>query len=375
MRPSLPLVLAITLVAAIATPTAAQEGEALSPRVVDEAAVPGVMAKAVDGFIIPGYRRLAEATVELAETSAALCEAPSAAALEASRSAFSGVVQRWSAIEIIRLGPALEQNRFERFLFYPDRKSTGLKQVQAILAKEDESATQVESLKKKSVAVQGLGALEYVLYGTGAETLAGKDGAFRCRYGVAISENLRAIAREILAEWERPDGIQAAWKKPGPDNPLFRDNKEAATELLGVLVHSIEMVKDQRLRPFYAGAADGKSDKGRPRLAIYWRSVNTMPSISANLRALHLLFNTAGMESLLPADSRSIAGSINFLFKVLIRAADGIEGPIDAALVDENRRTTLDFITLNTADLLDRFNREFGGAIGLGAGFSFADGD
>ncbi|WEX88423.1 hypothetical protein PZN02_000905 [Sinorhizobium garamanticum] len=375
MRPSLPLTLAVILFTAIATPTAAQEGEALSPRVVDEAAVPGVMAKAVDDFIIPGYRGLAEATVGLAETSAALCKAPSAAALEASRSAFSGVVQRWSAIEIIRLGPALEQNRFERFLFYPDRKSTGLKQVQAILAKQDESATQAESLKKKSVAVQGLGALEYVLYGTGAETLAEKDGAFRCRYGVAISENLRAIAGEILAEWERPDGIQAAWKKPGPDNPLFRNSKEAATELLGVLVHSVEMVKDQRLRPFYAGTVDGKPDKGRPRLAIYWRSVNTMPSISANLRALQKLFNTAGMESLLPADSRSIAGSINFLFKALIRAADRIGGPIDAALVDENQRATLDFIALNTADLLDRLNREFGGAIGLGAGFSFADGD
>lgn len=375
MRPRLPLTLGLMLLAAIASPAAAQEGNALSPRVVDEAAVPDVMAKAVDGFIIPGYRGLAQATTALSEANAALCKAPSAAALEAARSAFSGVVKRWSAIEIIRLGPAIGQNRFERFLFYPDRKSTGLKQVQAILAKGDENATKVESLRRKSVAVQGLGALEYVLYGTGAEALFGKDGEFRCRYGLAISENLKTIAGELLAEWEKPEGIQAAWKRPGPGNPLFRDNKEAATELLGVLVHSVEMVKDQRLRPFYAGAIDGKVDEGRPRLAIYWRSVNTMPSISANLRALQKLFDTADMESLLPADSRSIAGSINFLFTVLIRAADRIEGPIDAALADERQRATLDFIALNTADLLDRLNRDFGGAVGLGAGFSFADGD
>ncbi len=100
-----------------------------------------------------------------------------------------------------------------------------------------------------------------------------------------------------------------------------------------------------------------------------------MASIAANLRGLQTLFNIAGMENLLPADSRSIAGSVNFLFKALISAADRVEGPIDAALADDKRRSRLDFITLNTADLLDRLNRDFGGAIGLGAGFSFADGD
>ncbi|ACP27379.1 conserved hypothetical protein [Sinorhizobium fredii NGR234] len=374
MRFKLPLTLGLLLLAA-AAPAAAQEGTALSPRVLDEAALPGVMAEAVDSFIVPGYRDLSRATADLAEKSAALCATPSAAALEETRSAFSNVVRKWSTIEIVRLGPALEQNRFERFLFYPDRKSTGLKQVQAILAKHDESATRADSLKGKSVAVQGLGAFEYVLYGTGAETLAGKGGSFRCRYGVAISQNLTAIADELLAAWEKPDGVQSAWKSPGPGNPFFRDSKEAATELLGVLVHSVEMIKDQRLRPFYDGALDGKPDKGRPKLAIYWRSGNTMASIAANLGGLQALFNSAGMEKLLPADSRSIAGSLNFLFKALISATDRVEGPIDAVLADEKQRARLDFIALNTADLLDRLNRDFGGAIGLGAGFSFADGD
>ncbi|PDT41785.1 MULTISPECIES: imelysin family protein [Sinorhizobium] len=374
MRLRLPLILGLLLLAAIA-PAAAQEGNALLPRVLDEAALPGVMAKAVDGFIIPGYRDLRRATGELGEKSAALCATPSDAALEETRAAFSDVVQRWSTIEIIRLGPALEQNRFERFLFYPDRKSTGLKQVQAILAKRDESATQAESLKTKSVAVQGLGALEYVLYGTGAETLTGAEGDFRCLYGTTIAQNLTTIADELLAAWEKPEGLQSAWKSPSADNPLFRDNREAATELLGVLVHSVEMIKDQRLRPFYAGAIDGKADEGRPKLAIYWRSGNTMRSIAGNLSGLQTLFNAAGMESLLPADSRSIAGSVNFLFKALIGMTERVDGPLDAVLADQKQRSRLDFITLNTADLLDRLNRDFGGAIGLGAGFSFADGD
>ena len=59
-------------------------------------------------------------------------------------------------------GHLIEDNRFERVLFFPDRKSTGLKQVQAALAKPEDSVTTMETLKDKSVAMQGLGALEFV---------------------------------------------------------------------------------------------------------------------------------------------------------------------------------------------------------------------
>lgn len=365
------LTLAFALTLTAASPALAQEGSALSPRVVNEAAVPAVMAKAVDDFIIPGYRNLSDKTAAATKAAAELCKAPSQPALKNARTVFSELVGAWSGIEVVRLGPALEQNRFERFLFYPDRKSTGLKQVQAILSKKDESATDEARLKGKSVAAQGLGAFEYVLYGTGAETLSGKEGEFRCRYGLAISRNLDTIANEFLAAWQKPDGIQAAWKHPGPANPEFRDNREATTELLGILVHGVETVKDQRLKPFY----QGKDDKGHPKLAIYWRSGNTMSSIAGNVRGLKTLFDIADMQSLLPEDSRSVAGSADFVFKSVIGMAENIDGPIDAALSDESKRAKLAFLSLNTNDLLDRLNNDFGGAIGLGAGFSFADGD
>ncbi len=368
--------LLLSLGVALSTGSAfAQEGAALSPRVLNEQALPAVMEKAVDDFIRPGYRQLLEATLSLSETTHALCETPSFEALGEVQMAFDGVVQQWSTIEIVRVGPVIENNRFERFLFYPDRKSTGLKQVQAILAKQDETATSVDTIKGKSVAVQGLGALEYVLYGTGSQFLEGEKKGFRCRYGAAIADNLAEVASELSDAWEKPDGIQAAWKKPGLDNPVFRNANEAATGLLGILVHGIETVKDQRLRPFYAGLVDGKIDPGHPKLAIYWRSGNTMPSISANLQALQTLFTVSDMQSLLPEDSRSVAGSVNFVFKSIIGAADQIDLPIDEAIADDEQRGKLDFMALNTRDLLDRVNRDFGGAIGLGAGFSFADGD
>ncbi len=86
----LSLFLPLLCLAIAAVPAAAQEGEAPLPRVLDEAALPGVMAKAVDDFIIPGYRDLSQSTAALAQASGTLCDTPSDATLGAARSAFCG---------------------------------------------------------------------------------------------------------------------------------------------------------------------------------------------------------------------------------------------------------------------------------------------
>lgn len=354
----------------------AEDEEAAAPRAglrVD--AVPGVMQKAVDDFIRPGYRDLLEGTETLAEAAHTLCEKPSDETLGDVQMSFDEVVQQWSTIEIVRVGPVIEGNRFERFLFFPDRKSTGLKQVQRILATNDETATAAESLKGKSVAAQGLGALEYVLYGTGAEVLPTEKNGFRCRYGAAIAENLKAVAGELHAEWEKPDGIQSAWKNPGPDNPVYRDGKEAATELLGILVHGVESIRDQRLRPFYAGIVKGEPDKGHPKMAIYWRSGNTMPALSANFSALQALFNAAGMDALLPDGNRDMVSAINYLLQANVDDLDEIDLPVEQAIASDEQRGRLNRILQNTNNVLQRLNLDFGAAIGLSSGFSFADGD
>ncbi len=351
-------------------PALAQESNS-TVGVLDAAKVPAVMARAVDGFIRPGYRHFTEEAATMEESMAMLCEAPSSESLLNAQSTFGDLVEAWSRIEIVRVGPVLDDNRFERILFFPDRKGTGLKQVQAALAKPDPSVTSVETLKGKSVAMQGLGALEFLLFGTGSETLTATEGNYRCQYGTAIAANLLRLGSELSAAWDAPDGVAAAWKAPGPNNPLYRDEAEAAKELLGVLVHAAETIRDQRIEQFYKG--DPK--KALPRQAIYWRSGNTFRSITANLEAVRALLDTSGMVELLADGNRSVVSSTDFVARSLSRVSGDIKPDVAEVFEDPAQIAKLDFLLLNSRDLILRLNNDLGGGIGLAAGFSFSDGD
>lgn len=352
-------------------PAGAQDVELMPPPPLDPAQVRGVMEKAVNGFIRPGYDRFRQSAEKLEGSMKALCAAPSKTADEAAKAAFADTVSSWSTIEIVRVGPVIEHNRFERVLYYPDKKGLGLKQVQRYLAEKDESVTSDGSLKGKSVAAQGLGALEFVLYGTDADELLDKKGDFRCRYGAAIAGNVANLAAELSDSWNAPDGAQKNWTQPGADNPVFRDEREALVALLGILVHGSEAIRDQRIETFYKGPDKAKF----PRTAIYWRSGLTWKSIAENIRAVQTLLHTADMVELVPPDQRSIVNSIDFIAKSMIRIAGTIDTDVEKALDDDQQRAKVDYLLLNGKDLIYRLNDQYGGAIGLSSGFSFADGD
>lgn len=350
----------------------AQEAETAAPAVaLPEAEVTKVMRAAVDGFIRPGYDALEISAQAMSASMKTLCEAPSKANLAASKAEFGRLAASWGHIEIVRVGPVIEQNRFERILFYPDRKSTGLKQVQAILSKTDETATDAKTLGTKSVATQGLGALEYLLFGTGSEVLATEKNGFRCRYGAAIAGNVGNVAKELSGIWDAPDGIQKAWEQPGPDNPAFRTGGEAITALLGILVHGAEAVRDQRIETFYKGA-----DKVTfPKQALFWRSENTWPTVAANLAGLSALLDKSGMVALLDEKDRPVVSAIQVQFRAMTELTAKIDPDLEKAVANAADRKKLDALLADGKDVIAKLNDGYGGAIGLSSGFSFADGD
>ncbi|MER8575188.1 peptidase M75, Imelysin [Mesorhizobium sp. M1338] len=330
-----------------------------------------IIQGAIDGFVRPAYAGLHEHAEALTKAMHKLCEAPSQGKLDAARAAFSATLYAWSSAEIIGFGPIKENNRLERMLFWPDRKSIGLKQVQAALAEKDATATDPAQLAGKSVAMQGLGALEFVLYGDGAEGLSGKDDPYRCAYGAAVAGNIETMAGEVSAAWNKPDGFAALWANPGPQNALYRDGNEAVTELVGVFINELEMVRDVRLKGFFGG----KPDADKPKQAIYWRSRNTANSLAGNLSGIDTLFQASKLSDALPADARWMAESIHIQLVNGVATAKSIQGPIDKALADPALRDKLDHFALITSSLSTLIGTRLTAEFGLTAGFSSLDGD
>lgn len=329
-----------------------------------------VMGNTVENVILPAYANFQSATKELKAQLAILCKTPGKSNLESARSAFSKTAIAWGSIEFLRSGPVMKNNRLERILFYPDRKSTGLKQVQRVLVKQNITVTKIETLKKKSVAVQGLGAMEFLLFGTGFEKLGSDKNTFRCQFAETVSRNLDAIVGELTRAWNADDGIKTQWLNPGAAGSIFRNQQEAVNEILGTAVHALEAVKDIRLGVFLR---DGKSD--RPKSALFWRSNNTIPVITANVEMVAKLFDDGGMGKLVVNDENGVMDAMRFEFKQAFSTLAAIDKPINLALQDKKQRKKLQYLKLVLGFLINRIDQEYSAVAGLSSGFSFSDGD
>ncbi|MGV8954187.1 MAG: imelysin family protein [Cypionkella sp.] len=330
-----------------------------------------VMRGAVNNYIRPAMADFGAKADALSAAVVQLCAIPSKANLAIVDAAFGDTAMAFARIEAIRVGPIMEENRAERLLFWPDRKGIALKQVQAILAGEDESATDSATLRAKSVAVQGLTALEFVLYGTGYEALETADGAFRCRYGLAIARSVAGIASEMIAAWDDVDGIALHLTKPSAEFTDYRTPVEAQEELVGILSHGIEAVRDTRLNPFLA-----KGDvAAKPKLALFWRSGLTVKMLRANVDGLASLFELSGIAGGVPSDKADLPVAIAAEFAKADAALDLVTDPVETAVTDPVQAQALADVVTATQQLGVLIGEQLSAALGLSVGFSSLDGD
>ena len=362
MRPFLALVLALTLGVGIARAEQAGNTPSIEP----------VLEWMVADYVRPRYTGFGAAAGRLQASFEAMCANPSNAALEAARAAFRAATDQWSRIEWLRLGAVMSENRLERILFFPDRKGTGRKQVQAALATRDESVTTVASLAGKSVAMQGLGALEFILFGSGSKDLAEGDAGHRCLFGRAAATNIANLSGELIVGWGQGSAFLPVFLKPGPGNPLFRTDLEALNVVLGQMIHGLEAIHDTRI-----GAFLDKENPGRDRAkaALYWRSEMTLASISAGVAGLEELFTRSGIEIAAEELAPRLGDTIRFEFYQAIRTADSLDAPIDNLLPDPQSREKLVYLAYAINIIIGRLDQEFAQAGGLAVGFSFGDGD
>lgn len=347
---------------------------ALAAPAFAQAAIPArtIIEGAIDGYIRPAFAQFAEEANSLKLNVEALCASPSTDTLGTAQNQFRSTVIAFSRVEFVRIGPLGEANTLERLLFWPDRKAIALKQVQAALAKEDPKAADAMSLQQKSVAMHGLVALEYLLFGTGSEELA-TSAAYRCAYATASSTLIHVMADGLSRSWHDPSPRQIASRllEPKAEYDDYRTETEVLEKLAATMIHGTEAIRDQRVAPILSEATGSP----RPRSALFWRSNMTVPALAANFAGLRDFFIAAHYPEAIGKENAWVANGAIFEFDNAARAIAALVDPIEQAVADARQLTALNYLIVVTKSLDTLLGQNLAAALGLSVGFSTLDGD
>ena len=352
-------VAALALLVAGPAPTASADTHEAVPAAAEPFEI-GI--RAVEAVYRPLHAAFAGAAADLDGAVRAFCETSDDARLDAARRAFAEAVPAFGAIEPLRVGPLLEDNRINRAFFWPDSRRAGERQLRALVA--DEAPLDAAGIAGKSVALQGLPALERLLHGD----VIAADPARACRVAVPVAANVRGIADALEAAWDAPEGIARAMVDTPADDPLFRSRTEVLRSLATQLRAGLESLAGPKLLPVVE--ADARSMRTLP----FARSGRYAAFLGGNVDALAALLLDAGL-----ADAAGVAAEAKFELGNVRR----LLAKLDGELVDPTLRTLPPDAAADTARalragtlaierlLLDRVAP----ALGTGTGFNSADGD
>ncbi len=330
-----------------------------------------VIKQIIEQAVLPGYKNLKETAFAEEQIIKQLCIAPSAQNLELAQKKYRSLVAAWSSVEMYRIGPAIKNNRQEKLFFWPDRKSIGLRQVRKLIDTENKTAVSVESLQKKSVAVQGLLALEYVLFGKGSQELAtAVPDSYRCSYGATISNAIGKTATDISDGWTDQGGYADLMYTAGPDNPIYRSKGEVIQDFLRVGSEMIQSTRDLKIQ----NSIKSEPGKAKPKRAPLWRSDLTLFAFQESLKSVDHLFMAGGLGSFTPRYTKSLRFELEQTNKLFAQLDATPDHWIDLVKQEKSHENlTFVLIPLNGAKyvITDLIPQE----LGLNLGFNSLDGD
>ena len=340
----------------------------------------GLASEALYQHILPAYKKLEHHAAAVEASVQKLCTVATQRNLIETRDQFTHLVAAWSAIEHIRFGPVARDNRHERILFWPDRKGIGRRQVQRHLRLQTKSVVDPQTLRKKSVAVQGLAAMEELLFGTGADglTTSNPTSRFRCRYAYAVSRNLRLIVVAISMEWSNSKtGFAAHWLAPGRTNPIYQRDEEVTHQLVQAFINGLSTVRDLKLlKPLgYLRNKTRRDTFRKPSKPPFSRSALSLVVLKNNVGGLLGLLQNSGLAARLDVVNPGIIASVVTELAFVIKQFERVEAKGAIAFRQNDARQVL-----VAAGFPLKNARIVGGdalakATGLAIGFTASDGD
>lgn len=324
----------------------------------------------VTGYIRPASDRFAAAAARLPAAVEAVCRDNGATDRQAFRAAYSETVSAFAGIHFLRFGPLVEEDRLSRLAFLPDPRGITQRQLRKLLAERSDEVHSEKDLADKSVAVQGLTALELIAFDKTSEVVLGAD-AFECAYALAIAENVATIAVGVAGQWADPDGYSALLLTAGPQNDRFRTSKEALEHLFNALVTGLIIARDQDVLP----ALGSGPDKAKAHRFPFSRSANSVVFLSRELDGIRLALESLGLEDLTPEDFTWIFSGLQFEFRNAQALLGELAPPLRQTLGDNGTYKKVEALAITLKSIRDTMALELAGALDLAGGFNALDGD
>ncbi|MDG2174797.1 MAG: imelysin family protein [Gammaproteobacteria bacterium] len=238
-----------------------------------------------DSHVIPAYTSLMQATQELETIADAFCRSPDAEGLASFQDKFHSSMDPWQQIQHIQFGPITYFNWNFRIHYWPDEQGTGARQLDALIAAENQNILSSDNFAVESVAVQGYPALERLLFE--ADSLTSLQGnPYRCQVAQTITRNISEITRGVQTRWVDEFRTTVA---NADERGFFESAEDATIDFLKAQVEPVRRIQQQKLEEVLGESA------GRERVqrAESWRSDRSLRNIRLNILALEGLFNGA----------------------------------------------------------------------------------
>jgi len=271
--------------------------------------------KVTDELVIPAYENLQTASLDLQAASVNFCRAPVTTSLRQLQAAYIGMMDAWQAVQHIQFGPITYFNWNFRMQYWPDERGTSGRQLDAAIAAADAGILNVDSFSRQSVGIQGLPALERLLFAdTALEDYQNND--YLCPLSEMIAANLNEISAGVLERWL--DEYRDVVLEPDSGG-VFEDAEDLSIEFLKALQESLSKIRDQKLTPVIGE----DFTRIRTRNAESWRSQRSLANIKFNVLALQTLF-MAYSEAFYADDVEAVLAAFAALNTTLAQAPDNM---------------------------------------------------
>lgn len=327
---------------------------------------------AIEDHIRPGYATLAHSMRKLSGTIERLCQSRTSIELNLAQAAFRNAVAARAAIEHLRFGPVTTANRYERLAFWPDPKGIGRRQVRRALKRQKPGFDDPKALSKMSVALQGLTALEIVLFERGAISLARPVSGppFRCNVALAISNNLVTISQAIVQDWAQPGGYANLMLRPEPRNPVYLTHKEVTLELVQSYTAGIVFARDRKIE----GPVGGENGP-RPKTVEFRLSKSGRNALKGNVKGFENFYRKGGLRAALSKISPERVKRADDNFKLAKTMVDALRHPLETGVQNEGDTDRLITLSLAFSGARAAVGKGINQAAGLSLGFNAGDGD